>query len=116
MTNTINEKLHNNGIADGFIIIFSPHTTAGLIINEAESGLMNDIERLLSSLLPDDKFEHDKIDNNAKSHLTATLLNTSLIVPIQNGRLALGTWQSVIFCELDGPRRRNLIIRTLPEQ
>lgn len=116
ITNKINEKLTELAIGNGFVNLFCPHTTASLIINEPESGLINDIERLFATLIPDSRFEHDRIDNNAKAHLTASLLNASLIVPVSGNQLMLGIWQAIIFCELDGPRKRKIIIREFPRQ
>ena len=93
-------------IDEGIISIFSKHSTSAIVVNENESGLLNDLEFTLDNLI-DDKFsyKHDKIDNNAKSHLKSFLLSSSESLPIKNSKLDLGTWQSVFFIELDGPRR-----------
>ena len=83
----------------------------GLIINENESGLKSDILRFLNELAPKGKgYLHDRIDNNAHAHLRAVVLGSSVTIPIENGTLALGTWQSIFFVECDGPRRREVCV------
>ncbi len=93
-------------------VIYTTHTTTAVIINEAESGLMRDVVTTLSKLIPERAgYEHDRIDSNADAHLRAALLGNSVVIPIENGRLALGTWQRILFVELDGPRRRRVIVK-----
>lgn len=93
----------------GVCTVFVRHTTAGVVVNEHESGLLSDIERALTRLVPDDDaYEHDRIDDNADAHLRAMLLGESVSVPVVGGELALGTWQSVLFVECDGPRTRRI--------
>lgn len=101
-------------IDEGIISIFSKHSTSAIVINENESGLLNDLEFTLNNLI-DDKFsyEHDRIDNNAKSHLKSFLLSSSESLPIKNSKLDLGTWQSVFFIELDGPRNGRTVTLTM---
>ena len=101
-------------IDEGIISIFSKHSTSAIVVNENESGLLNDLELTLDNLI-DDKFsyKHDKIDNNAKSHLKSFLLSSSESLPIKNLKLDLGTWQSVFFIELDGPRSGRTVTLTM---
>lgn len=76
--------------------VFVPHTTAGVVVNESEPGLLEDFEAILSSLVPDDgDYRHDQIDGNAAGHLRASLLGESVTVPVADGTLAFGTWQSI---------------------
>ena len=101
-------------IDEGIISIFSKHSTSAIVVNENESGLLNDLEFTLNNLINDKfSYEHDRIDNNAKSHLKSFLLSSSESLPIKNKRLDLGTWQSVFFVELDGPRRARTITLTM---
>ena len=101
------------GVERGVCTAFVPHTTAGVIVNEAESGLLADLEAALERLVPrDDGYEHDRVDDNADAHLRATLLGSSVSVPVESGALALGTWQSVLLVECDGPRTRTLDVTT----
>jgi len=94
--------------ASGTVTVFVDHTTAGIAVNEAESRLLNDFERALSELVPDDGWDHDQIDDNADSHIRTLLLGPSETLPVENGSLALGTWQSVLLVECDGPRTRTV--------
>ncbi|WP_406531693.1 secondary thiamine-phosphate synthase enzyme YjbQ [Methanobrevibacter sp.] len=111
ITSKINELIE---IDEGSISIFSKHSTSAIVVNENESGLLNDLEFLLNNLVSDKfSYEHDRIDNNAKSHLKSFLLSSSECLPIKNSKLDLGTWQSVFFIELDGPRRNRTVTLTM---
>lgn len=92
-------------IEEGIVNIFSKHSTSAIVINENEKGLLEDFEFMLENLI-DDKYswQHDRIDNNTTSHLKSFLLSSSETLPVKNSKLDLGTWQSVFFVELDGPR------------
>ena len=94
--------------ATGTCTVFVPHTTAGIVVQENESGLRQDLETMLRDAVADDGWEHDRIDDNADAHLRATLLGPSVTVPVEDGDLALGTWQSLLFVECDGPRSRTV--------
>lgn len=98
--------------AAGTCTVFVEHTTAGVVVQEAESRLLTDIERAVERLVPDEGWRHDEIDDNADSHIRATLLGESVTIPVAEGRPALGTWQSVVFVECDGPRRRTVRVLT----
>jgi secondary thiamine-phosphate synthase enzyme len=96
--------------ATGTVTVFSQHTTAAVTINEAEDRLVDDIEEFLSNLVIDEGWAHDEIDDNADSHLRAGLLGPSETIPVVDGTLQLGTWQSVLLVECDGPRSRTLVV------
>ena len=95
---------------EGTVTIFVPHTTAALTINEnADRTVKSDLLRKLSGLIP----EHDNYDHaegNSDSHLKASLFGNSLTIIIKNNKLLLGTWQSIYFCEFDGPRNRKVLV------
>ena len=111
ITSKINELID---IDEGIISIFSRHSTSAIVVNENESGLLADLEFMLNNLVSDKfSYQHDRIDNNAKSHLKSFLLSSSECLPIKNSKLDLGTWQSVFFIELDGPRRNRTITLTM---
>ena len=111
ITSKINELID---VENGIISIFSRHSTSAIVVNENESGLLNDLEFTLNNLITDKfTYQHDRIDDNAKSHLKSFLLSSSECLPIKNGRLDLGTWQSVFFIELDGPRHSRTISLTI---
>lgn len=94
--------------AAGTVTIFVEHTTAGIAVNEAESRLLGDFEDALAQLVPDDGWAHDDIDDNADSHVRSLLIGPGETVPVEDGSLALGTWQSVLLVECDGPRTRTV--------
>jgi secondary thiamine-phosphate synthase enzyme len=94
--------------ATGTVTVFSRHTTTGVTINEAEGRLLGDFERALDELVPDSGWAHDEIDDNADSHLRAMLIGPSETVPVTDGDLQLGTWQSILLVECDGPRSRTV--------
>ena len=105
------EAVVDDSVESGTATVFVPHTTAGVVVNEAEPRLVADLEDALVEFVPDaGDYRHDEVDDNAAAHLRATLLGESVVVPIETGRLALGTWQSILFVECDGPRSRRLRI------
>ncbi len=111
ITSKINDWID---VENGIISIFSKHSTSAIVVNENESGLLNDLEFTLDNLISDKfSYNHDRIDNNARSHLKSFLLSSSECLPIKNGKLDLGTWQSVFFIELDGPRQNRTISLTI---
>ncbi|ODS39266.1 MAG: hypothetical protein A7316_06025 [Candidatus Altiarchaeales archaeon WOR_SM1_86-2] len=112
ITGKINNLIEDFNIPDGAILICTKHTTSGLIVNENESGLVEDMENALKMLIPSASgYKHDRIDRNADSHLRSILISTSLVLPVADGRLDLGRWQSVFFVELDGPRTRSVVVK-----
>ena len=111
ITSKINDLLDIN---EGIVSIFSRHSTSAIVVNENESGLLSDLEFTLDNLITDKySYSHDRIDNNARSHLKSFLLSSSESLPVKNGKLDLGTWQSVFFIELDGPRRARTVTLTM---
>jgi secondary thiamine-phosphate synthase enzyme len=109
-------KNKRGNLDSGICVVFTRHTTSGIIINENEAGLKSDISALLNELIPKGKgYLHDKIDDNAHSHLRAVVLGSSVTIPIEKGDLALGTWQSIFFVECDGPRRREVYVTVIKE-
>jgi secondary thiamine-phosphate synthase enzyme len=93
---------------DGTATVFVDHTTAGVVINEAEPRLLDDVRTFLADLVPDEGWNHDELDGNADSHLRALLLGPSETIPVVDGELSLGRWQSVLVVECDGPRERTV--------
>jgi secondary thiamine-phosphate synthase enzyme len=98
--------------ATGVCTVFVRHTTAGVVVNEGEPNLIEDIEDFLREVVPDDGHAHDALDGNADSHLRATLVGSDVSVPVEDGEPALGKWQSVLFVECDGPRTREVVVET----
>ena len=101
----LNEINKENKINEGIVNIFTKHSTSAICVNENEKGLLLDFEKSLKNIVKEkDNYQHDFIDNNAASHIKAFFLGSSETIPIVDGRLDLGTWQSIFFIELDGPR------------
>lgn len=114
ITDRVRAAVRESSVKEGLCAITTRHTTCSIIINENERGLRTDILGVLERLIPQyQNYAHDQLDNNAHSHLRAILLGMSEIIPIEDGHLVLGTWQSVFFVELDGPRKRSVNIKIL---
>ena len=101
--------------ADGAATVFVRHTTAGVTVNEAESNLLSDLASFLEGAVDDEGWDHDRLDDNADSHLRALLVGPSTTVPVSEGSLDVGAWQSVLLVECDGPRSRTIDVRFHPE-
>ncbi len=115
ITSDLHDAVTESGIEEGICSVFCLHTTACMLVNENEPGLKRDFEAVVRDLLPQAQYRHDCVDNNARSHLTAGIVGGNLMIPVHEGRLVLGTWQSVFFVELDGPRpRRSVAVQVIP--
>ena len=105
-----------DGAESAAALVFVPHTTAGLTINEhADPAVARDFERALERMVGEGwGWEHIEAgEENAPSHIRAALMGPQVVVPVEDGRLALGTWQGIFFCELDGPRDRTILVTLL---
>jgi secondary thiamine-phosphate synthase enzyme len=114
ITREVQEALE--GTDASAVLVFVPHTTAGVTINEhADPAVARDFERALERLVGDDwGWEHVEAgEENAPSHIRASLMGSQVVVPVRDGRLALGTWQGIFFCEFDGPRQRKVLVTAL---
>lgn len=107
------EVVRNEGVKEGLCYIYVPHTTAGITINEnADPAVRKDIINELNKIVPfEDGYSH--MEGNAAAHIKACMVGFSQVVPISGGELVLGTWQSVYFCEFDGPRRRHVYVKVI---
>lgn len=107
VTPQVAEVCRGAGVEDGLLVITCEHTTAAVCLNEAEPGLLADLAGWLERLAPRGApYSHNRIDDNADAHLRSLLLGHSVALPVQGGKPVLGTWQGVLFVELDGPRSR----------
>ncbi|HDD36075.1 MAG TPA: YjbQ family protein [Archaeoglobus veneficus] len=113
ITEDVQSLVSKSDVKDGIAIVYTPHTTTAIIINEAERGLMDDITSIIQKIVPQNSYKHDRIDNNADAHLRAVILGNSVVVPVTNGKLDLGTWQRIMFVELDGPRSRRVLVKVV---
>lgn len=109
ITAAVQDALPKLGGTDGVLTVYCPHTTAGLIINEhADPDVAHDLERRIDAMVPWDDPQDRHNEGNTAAHLKSALVGTSVTVLVADGRLQLGTWQGVFFCEFDGPRSRNV--------
>jgi secondary thiamine-phosphate synthase enzyme len=115
ITDQIEEVVRNSGATSGVCHVVTLHTTAAITVNEgADPSVRRDIARFLATLVPvDAPFSH--AEGNSDSHVKATLAGASETIIIEGGRLLLGTWQAVYFCEFDGPRARKVAVKILPD-
>jgi len=113
ITNQIKNFVLKAKTKEGILVVFAPHTTASLLITEDEEGLKNDWINFFANILPFDNFQHNKIDNNANSHILSGIMGNSLTFIIENHQLVLGAWQKIFLVELDGPRKRKVFVKIL---
>ncbi len=113
ITQEVQNVVNKSGIKDGVCHIFVPHTTAGITINEAaDPDVVEDIQRQLDKIAPaDGNYRH--AEGNSDAHIKASITGSSQAVFIENGRLRLGTWQGIFFCEFDGPRNRKVWVKIM---
>ncbi len=110
VTGAVADEVRKSGVENGICHVYVPHTTAGVTINEnADPDVARDILAGLARLVPaQGDYRHD--EGNSDAHIKASLVGFSAMVPVIDGRLALGTWQGVYLCEFDGPRRRRMLL------
>ncbi len=113
VTALVEQALAGSGLREGAVVVFCPHTTAGMTINEnADPSVRRDLAMALERLVPQDlPFAH--LEGNSDAHMKASMMGSSVTVPVEAGRLALGTWQGIYFAEFDGPRRRHFMVQPL---
>jgi secondary thiamine-phosphate synthase enzyme len=113
ITSDVQDTVRSSGIADGLCLLYVPHTTAAITINEsADPSVKDDILMILNEIVPwEAKYRH--LEGNSPAHVKSTLVGASELVAIENGRLVLGTWQGIFFCEFDGPRNRKLHVKIM---
>ncbi|AIU69062.1 hypothetical protein TEU_01185 [Thermococcus eurythermalis] len=117
ITRDVERIVEESEIENGQVLVFVPGATGAIVTIEHESGLLEDFKRALKELIPKGRgYLHDRIDDNAHSHLRATLLGASECFPVADGRLVRGTWQQIFFVELDvRPRHRRVIVQVIGE-
>jgi secondary thiamine-phosphate synthase enzyme len=117
ITDRVEELVERSGIAEGFVLVSAMHITAGVYVNDAESGLIADIEEWLEKLAPfrADYRHHTTGEMNGDAHLKSLLIHHEVIVPITNGMLDLGPWQQIYYAEFDGQRKKRVILKALGE-
>ncbi len=111
----LTDRLGEVRLDDGFVWLSTPHTTGALILCESDPEMLEDLERVARDLLaPFEPFRHHKNDNpNAAAHLLSAMFGSQLVLPVRDGRVLLGTYQRILFLELDGPRERQLLVASI---
>ncbi len=115
ITSDINRLIERTSVESGICHIFVPHTTAAVTVNErADPSVMRDVSMALNKLIPfDDEYRH--LEGNSAAHIKSSVIGVSEILPVERGKLVLGTWQAVFFCEFDGPRRRDVLLKVISD-
>jgi len=116
ITHIVQEAVGRAGLVDGLCCLWVPHTTAGITVNEgADPDVQADVLRTLSRLVPASG-EYAHAEGNSDAHVQSILTGPGVTIPVDAGRLCLGTWQKIFFCEYDGPRRREVWLRFLKQE
>jgi secondary thiamine-phosphate synthase enzyme len=117
ITQEVENALSKSGIKEGMVLVSAMHITAGVYINDAESGLIQDIDEWLEGLAPfnADYRHHRTGETNGDAHLKSLLIHHEVIIPVTGGRLDFGPWQQVYYAEFDGQRKKRLIIKVMGE-
>ncbi len=114
ITDQVTDLCRASDAPDGLLVVTTEHTTTGLCVNEAEPGLLQDLQAWLDRTVPvAESFAHNRVDDNADAHLRAILLGHSVCVPVVHGTPGLGRWQRILFVELDGPRTRRVRVNVI---
>ena len=118
ITSTIENIVKKSNISNGIVVIHAPHATAGIIVNEHEPGLLDDIlVKIREFTEPESsKWKHNRIDDNAHAHIGSALFGSTRIFPVINSKIVRGTWQNIFFLEMDGPRSvREVVVMVMGE-
>ena len=113
ITAQVREAVRSSGVTEGLVHVYAMHTTGAITINEnADPAVEADILACINKVIPfEDGFRH--LEGNSAAHIKASLFGTSEVIPLEGGRLLLGTWQGIFFCEFDGPRQRKVNLKIL---
>jgi secondary thiamine-phosphate synthase enzyme len=117
VTGTVRGIVKKSGIAEGMVLVSAMHITAGVYVNDAEDGLIHDIDEWLERLAPfNEKYRHHRTgESNGDSHLKSLLVHHEVVVPVTGGDLDLGPWQQIYYAEFDGQRRKRVIVKVMGE-
>jgi secondary thiamine-phosphate synthase enzyme len=115
ITSEIQSVLEREKFTNGICMLYVPHTTAGITINEsADPSVRRDILMVLNQIVPW-KADYRHMEGNSPAHVKTSLMGSSELISVENGRMVLGTWQGIFYCEFDGPRTRKLHVRLMPD-
>ena len=114
VTDRVQRAVHDAQVSSGYAIVYVPHTTAAVTINEnADPDVRHDVLRKLEELIPKSERYYQHGEGNSDAHVKTSLVGNSTMVLIDNGRLILGRWQGIYFCEFDGPREREMVVKVV---
>ncbi len=115
ITQQVREALDKSGISEGMVLVSAMHITAGVYVNDAEEGIIRDIDSMLEELAPfgPDYLHHRTGEDNGDAHLKSILVHHQVIIPVTSGKLDFGPWQQVYYAEFDGRRRKRVIIKII---
>ena len=112
VTDRVNKLVRSNNMLEGMAIVYVPHTTAAVTINEnADPDVKHDMLKKLETLIPKEEAYYLHVEGNSDSHVMTSLVGNSVMVLVERGRLVLGRWQGIYFCEFDGPREREMMVK-----
>jgi len=117
ITNKVHDIVSESGITEGMVLVSAMHITAGVIVNDHEPGLWQDIDKWVEELAPfkSDYLHHQTGETNGDAHLKSLLVHHQVVVPVTSGKLDLGPWQQIFYAEFDGMRRKRLVIKVMGE-
>jgi secondary thiamine-phosphate synthase enzyme len=117
ITNKVQDVVSQSGIKEGMVLVSAMHITAGIIVNDHEPGLWQDIDEWLEKLAPyrDDYRHHNTGETNGDAHLKSILAHHQVVVPVTEEKLDLGPWQQIFYAEFDGKRRKRLVVKVIGE-
>ena len=114
ITKELKEALEKSKIKEGILQVYVSHATAAVIINENyDPNICLDLLDALNNMIPEGKWRHDQVDNNAAAHIKASIIGPSETIPIKDGKMRLGTWQSPMLCDFDGPKKMRFVVTIL---
>ncbi len=114
ITREVQRVVSGSGVTEGAVTVYVPHTTAGVTINEnADPDVIHDVLAALDNAVPWAQSFYQHTEGNSAAHVKSSMVGCNTTVPVQGGRLTLGTWQSVFFCEFDGPRTRRVVVTVM---
>ena len=114
ITEPVKRIVQESGVKEGLVTIYVPHATAAITINENyDPNICTDLLDCLNGLVPQGKWLHDQIDNNAAAHIKAAIIGPSETLVIEKGELIFGTWQSLMLCDFDGPKKRKVVVKIM---
>ena len=116
ITDAVRSAVSDSGVKEGVCVVFSPHTTGAIMLNErTDPNVGHDVNTALTALFPEGRWSHDRVDGNGDSHIKSALIGAEKTIIIEDCRPVLGTWQGIFFTEFDGPRDRKVFIRIIED-